>query len=106
MTSEMEKASYLFVHFTGESESGEQIYFSLSRDGLHWEDVNHGEPVLRSEIGEKGVRDPFLIRDEKKRKVLPDCDGSADCLGKGLGSGAVFRQPGYDCVVIGGSGSV
>lgn len=61
----MEKTSYLFVHFTGESESGEQIYFSLSRDGLHWEDVNHGEPVLRSDIGEKGVRDPFLIRDEK-----------------------------------------
>lgn len=61
----MEKNSYLFVHFTGESESGEQIYFSVSRDGLHWEDVNRKEPVLRSDIGEKGVRDPFLIRDEK-----------------------------------------
>lgn len=57
--------NYLFVHFTGESESGEQIYFSLSKDGLHWQDLNNGQPVLVSELGEKGARDPFLIRDEK-----------------------------------------
>ncbi len=56
---------YLFVHFIGESESGEQIYFSLSEDGLHWQDLNNGQPVLVSELGEKGARDPFLIRDEK-----------------------------------------
>lgn len=59
----MEK--YLFAHFIGESEQGEQIYFSLSEDGLHWEDLNQGKPVLVSELGEQGVRDPFLIRDEK-----------------------------------------
>lgn len=53
---------YLFVHFTGESQDGEQVYFALSRDGLHWKDLNGGEPVLRSEIGEKGVRDPFILR--------------------------------------------
>ncbi len=56
---------YLFVHFIGESEQGEQIYFSLSEDGLHWQDLNNGQPVLTSTIGEKGVRDPFLVRDEK-----------------------------------------
>ncbi len=59
----MEK--YLFVHFIGESEHGEQIYFSLSEDGLHWEDLNKGEPVIYSSLGEKGARDPFLVRDEK-----------------------------------------
>lgn len=58
----MEYAGYLFVHFTGEWKDGEQIYFSLSRDGLHWQDLNEGRPVLYSHIGEKGVRDPFLIR--------------------------------------------
>lgn len=56
---------YLFVHFIGESENGEQIYFSLSEDGLHWNDLNNGNPVLISNIGEKGVRDPFIIKDVK-----------------------------------------
>lgn len=55
---------YLFVHFIGEETDGEQIYFSLSEDGLHWDDLNNGKPVLISDIGEKGVRDPFIIRDE------------------------------------------
>ncbi|ACT03726.1 glycoside hydrolase family 43 protein [Paenibacillus sp. JDR-2] len=54
--------AYLFVHFTGEHENGEQVYFSVSRDGLHWNDLNDSKPVLQSGIGEKGVRDPFIIR--------------------------------------------
>lgn len=58
----MEFKGYLFVHFTDGREDGEQIYFSLSRDGLHWQDLMGGQPVLRSEIGEMGARDPFLIR--------------------------------------------
>ncbi len=58
----MSYTGYLFAHFIGEQKDGEQIYFSLSRDGLHWQDLNGGKPVLRSEIGEKGARDPFLIR--------------------------------------------
>ncbi len=58
----MAYAGYLFAHFTGEQRDGEQIYFSLSRDGLHWRDLNGGQPVLRSDVGEKGARDPFLIR--------------------------------------------
>lgn len=53
---------YLFAHFTGEEKDGEQIYFAISRDGLHWEDINNGQPVLRSGIGTCGVRDPFLVR--------------------------------------------
>ena len=53
---------YLFVTFAGEHSGGEQIYFALSRDGLHWEDLNGGHSVLQSCIGEKGVRDPFLLR--------------------------------------------
>ncbi|GLX66152.1 glycoside hydrolase family 43 protein [Paenibacillus glycanilyticus] len=54
--------AYLFVHFTGEHEDGEQVYFSVSRDGLHYTDLNGGQPVLVSGIGEQGVRDPFIIR--------------------------------------------
>lgn len=55
-------AGYLFVHFTGEQKDGEQIYFSVSRDGLHWTDLNDGKPVLYSHIGECGVRDPFPVK--------------------------------------------
>lgn len=55
-------AAYLFVHFIGEEKNGEQIYFSVSQDGLHWKDLNDGNPVLFSQTGTCGVRDPFLVR--------------------------------------------
>ncbi len=53
---------YLFAHFIGEQENGEQIYFALSRDGMYWQDLNNEEPVLPSTVGERGVVDPFMIR--------------------------------------------
>lgn len=56
------KDKYLFVYFTGEQEDGEQVYFSVSRDAFYWDKLNGGDPVLRSEVGERGVRDPFLLR--------------------------------------------
>lgn len=38
-------ACYLFVHFIGEqSAHSEQVYFSVSPDGLHWQDLNQGQP--------------------------------------------------------------
>lgn len=53
---------YLFVHFIGEQVDGEQIYFSVSADGLNFQDLNQGLPVLKSNLGEEGIRDPFVIR--------------------------------------------
>ncbi|WP_425830205.1 family 43 glycosylhydrolase [Streptomyces fractus] len=56
---------YLFVYFTGEGTAdGEQIHLALSRgnDPLHWRELNGGKPVLTSAVGDKGVRDPFVIR--------------------------------------------
>ncbi|MFE2281281.1 family 43 glycosylhydrolase [Streptomyces sp. NPDC059454] len=58
-------AGYLFAYFTGEGTAdGEQIRYALSRgnDALHWRELNAGKPVLTSTIGEKGLRDPFVIR--------------------------------------------
>lgn len=58
-------AGYLFAYFTGEGTSdGEQIRYALSRgnDALHWRELNAGKPVLTSTTGEKGLRDPFVIR--------------------------------------------
>lgn len=58
--------AYLFVHFTGTESrpEEEQIYFSVSADGRNWRILNGGKPVLMSNVGEKGVRDPFIIRSE------------------------------------------
>lgn len=54
---------YLFGHFIGEeNENSEQIYFAISDDGLNFKDMNNGKPVLISNVGEKGVRDPYLYR--------------------------------------------
>lgn len=55
-------SAYLFVHFIGEAPDGEQVYFSISRDGLHFHDLNGGCPVLISMVGTLGVRDPFIVR--------------------------------------------
>ncbi len=56
-------SAYLFAYFKGEgSAQGEQIYFAVSKDGLHWTDLNDGNPVLTSTLGEKGLRDPFIMR--------------------------------------------
>ena len=64
----------LFVHFTSEKNGAsrpsdeEQVYFALSRDGLRWRDLSDA-PVLVSHIGDRGVRDPFPVRDPGTGKV-------------------------------------
>lgn len=58
----MRDRNYVLAYFTGETKQGEQIYFSVSEDGLHWEDINGGKPVLENTIGTLGVRDPFLFQ--------------------------------------------
>jgi GH43 family beta-xylosidase len=54
---------YIFTYFIGENfANGEQIYLGASKDGLNWEELNDSKPILTSDLGEKGVRDPFIIR--------------------------------------------
>lgn len=54
---------YLFAHFIGEQEGDqEQIYFALSEEGLNFKDMNGKKPVLISNVGEGGVRDPYMYR--------------------------------------------
>ena len=72
--------AYLFGHFVGEGygegpqsmeghPTGEQIFFALADvgEGLHFKDMNGStmnnlKPVLKSEVGELGVRDPYICR--------------------------------------------
>ncbi|GAA2720208.1 immunoglobulin-like domain-containing protein [Cellulomonas aerilata] len=68
-----EYEGYLFSHFMGEGlERGEQVYYSLSEgdDPLHYTPLNDGEPVLTSDAGEKGLRDPFIIRSPEGDKFF------------------------------------
>jgi hypothetical protein len=54
---------YLFAYFKGTDRSdAEQIYFASSEDGLNWNELNEDNPVLTSSVGDKGVRDPFILR--------------------------------------------
>lgn len=56
---------FLFAYFTSADEhEGEQVRFARSAgpEPLEWATLNGGRPVLRSGIGEGGVRDPFLLR--------------------------------------------
>lgn len=60
---------FLFVTFKGEqTPMSEQIYFAVSPDGRHWEALNNSQPVLVSTLGEKGVRDPYLLRSQDGKK--------------------------------------
>ena len=71
--------AYLFGHFIGEGTgktengqkiaTGEQIFFALADvgQGLHFKDMNGStssnlKPALVSDVGECGVRDPFMLR--------------------------------------------
>jgi hypothetical protein len=71
MVVQEEYAGYLFTYFTDKGlADGEEIHFALSKgnDPLHWQVLNGGEPVLSSELGEKGVRDPFIFRSPQGEK--------------------------------------
>ncbi len=55
---------YTFAYFTGNSVAGENIYMAASNgnNALSWTELNGGQPKFTSDFGEKGLRDPFIIR--------------------------------------------
>ena len=61
---------FLFVTFKGEqTPMSEQVYFALSKDGRSWQALNNGNPALVTQLGEKGARDPFIIRSHDGKKT-------------------------------------
>lgn len=58
------KEGYAFAYFTNSSLAGENIFLAASKgnNALDWEELNGGNPILTSNEGTKGLRDPFLIR--------------------------------------------
>lgn len=58
-------SAFLLVYFTPDPRDGEQVHFAVSR-GMRpdrFDVLAGGAPVLRSTVGEGGVRDPFIARD-------------------------------------------
>jgi len=71
MPAEEPFAGYTFPYFAGESTAdGEKIYFAASHgdDPLTWDQLNDGNPVLASTMGEQGLRDPFIMRSHEGDK--------------------------------------
>ena len=61
----VETTDYVFAHFTGTegSATAEQIYFATSNDGDTYSDTRpNNQPVLSWNSGDRGVRDPYLVR--------------------------------------------
>ncbi|KAF5027145.1 hypothetical protein F66182_771 [Fusarium sp. NRRL 66182] len=56
--------AYAFSYFTGNSRQGENIFFAASNgnNALDWQELNNAQPVIRSQLGTRGLRDPFIIR--------------------------------------------
>lgn len=54
---------YLFSHFREKlTPDGEQVHFAVSQNGLCWEEVNGGRPVITCTKGEMGCRDIEIVR--------------------------------------------
>lgn len=63
--------AYLFVHFKEKiTVDGEQVYFAVSKNGLDWEQLNNGDPILTCDKGEKGCRDIEIVRSKNDRFVV------------------------------------
>ncbi len=57
--------AYLYSYFRGNiygKGESQHIHMSTSEDGFFWTALNDNEPILKAELGTKGVRDSFLIR--------------------------------------------
>lgn len=95
--------AYLFVHFKEKrTPDGEQVYFGISKDGFHWDEVNGGNPVLWSYEGDKGVRDFTITRTKEGKFIIMATDLS---LAYGMpyqyqNSWAEVSRNGSKCLVL------
>lgn len=63
--------AYIFAHFREKlTPDGEQVYFSVSKDGLSWKMVNEGKPILTADLGEKGCRDIEILKAKDEFVIL------------------------------------
>ncbi|MDR1710893.1 MAG: family 43 glycosylhydrolase [Propionibacteriaceae bacterium] len=84
-----ETTDYLFASFTGSegSRTDEQIYFATSQDGAHFTDLTaNGQPVLENNSGDRGTRDPYIVRSPEGDRVYMIATDLSIYYRKGWGS--------------------
>ncbi len=62
---EKEYSAYVYTYFRGNiygNGESQHIHMATSEDGFYWTAINKNEPVLKAELGTKGVRDSYLVR--------------------------------------------
>ena len=74
--------AYLFVYFTGNNPSQEQLKFAVSMDGYNWTPLNNGRKVVDMDgvARWKCIRDPHILRGEDGKSfymVMTDMKSSA-----------------------------
>ena len=60
-----EYSAYIYTYFRGNiygNGESQHIHIATSEDGFFWTALNKNEPILKAELGTKGVRDSFLVR--------------------------------------------
>lgn len=65
--------AFLMTYFcNGNSADAEQIRFAITpgHSPTQWLTLRQGSPMLRSTVGERGARDPFIIRDERRHRFI------------------------------------
>ena len=55
---------WLYVGFKDPGDRG--LWFSISNDGLVWDELNNGKPWVNPAIGMNRMRDPFITRDPRQ----------------------------------------
>lgn len=89
---------YAFFYFTGNSRAGENIFIAASQgnDILQWQELNGGQPILKSTQGTKGLRDPFIIRSHEGDKfflIATDLSiGSGTSWGESIRQGSLYLE--------------
>ncbi|WP_188043641.1 family 43 glycosylhydrolase [Changpingibacter yushuensis] len=82
---------YFWLHFG--ATDYEKIYYGYSDDGLSWEKLNNNNPVISSNAGTKGIRDPHVVRLQQ-----PDANGNkyvmlgTDLHAEGTAGGRTWDQ--------------
>lgn len=62
--SDSKDQAYVWAFFTGEGVGGEKISLAASKgnNALDWNTLNNGSPLFTSNEGERGLRDPFILK--------------------------------------------
>ncbi|MBR2067312.1 MAG: hypothetical protein IJ875_03520 [Solobacterium sp.] len=57
---------YLYTYFKNikYGQDDQRIYFAISEDGFHFNEINNHKPMIVSDRGTKALRDPHVFKNE------------------------------------------